>query len=242
MVIGGIEKMTLIDYPGHLAAIIFTEGCNFRCRFCYNPKLVLPLIDGETKNTVEAKGQTREAEDGLFDFLKSRQNKLDGVVITGGEPTLHPDLPEFIKKIKALGFLVKLDTNGTNPVILDSLIKDRLIDYIAMDIKSDKNNYKRTVGVDFDFNKIEESVKIIINSGLPHEFRTTCVPEFHNNEIILNMAGIIKGAQKWYLQSFKSDTDLVENKLRGRQSFSNKQMEEFTEIGNQVMGTCYFRK
>lgn len=244
MVIGALEKLTLIDYPGHLAAIIFTQGCNFRCRFCYNPMLVLPAPAGAGENNnTGTKGliQGLVPEEGLFEFLKSRQGKLEGVVITGGEPTLQPDLPDFIKKIKSQGFLVKLDTNGTNPKMLKNLISEQLVDYVAMDLKSDEKNYQRTVGVEVDWSKIKESVKIIINSGLSHEFRTTCVPGFHTSEIIKNMAQIIKGAEKWYLQNFKSDTDLIEESLRGQKGFSREQMKELAHIGTEVMGSSEVR-
>lgn len=233
--------MTLIDYPGYLAAIIFTQGCNFRCRFCYNPILVLPLTNGSDSDIEKIKGQTREAEDGLFDFLKKRQGKLEGIVITGGEPTLHSDLPEFIAKIKRLGYLVKLDTNGSHPEMLKALIADKLIDYIAMDLKADWPNYQRTTGVALDFSKNAESVKIIKSSGLPHEFRTTCVPGFHNEKIIAAMAEYLRGADKWYLQKFKSDTALIEDGLRNQPAFTDEQMENFARIGSQAMGACYLR-
>ena len=142
MIIGGLEKLTLLDYPDHLAAIIFTSGCNFRCRYCYNPMLVLPDKKGGDKNKKDLNSIGNED---LFLFLKERFGKLEGVVITGGEPTLHHDLPDFIKKIKDLGYLVKLDTNGTNPEMLATLIKNKLVDYISMDIKADFNNYEKIV-------------------------------------------------------------------------------------------------
>ncbi len=244
MIIGGLEKLTLIDYPGKLSAIVFTQGCNFRCRYCYNPMLVLPSSDGKRYHNPgeEEKGRNQLSEDGLFDFLKKRQGKLEGVVITGGEPTLHPDLPEFIKKIRDLGYVVKLDTNGSNPDMLRYVLQNKLVDYLAMDLKSDEDNYKRTVGADIDFKKIEESAKIIIGSGLPHEFRTTCVPGFHNEQIIANMSEIIKGAQKWFLQNFKSDTDLIENSLKGQPSFSDKQMDGLANIGSKNVKFCQVRE
>jgi len=133
MIIGGLEKLTLLDYPDHLAAIIFTQGCPFRCHFCYNPMLVWPNTGTDGKNK-EEKGFSPLSLENLFLFLRERFGRLEGVVITGGEPTLHPDLPDFIKQIKAIGYLVKLDTNGTNPLMLEGLIKDKLIDYIAMDL------------------------------------------------------------------------------------------------------------
>lgn len=244
MIIGGLEKLSLIDYPGKLSAIVFTQGCNFRCRYCYNPMLVLPSSDGECYHnpSEEEKGRNQLSEDGLFDFLKKRQGKLEGVVITGGEPTLHPDLPEFIKKIRELGYLVKLDTNGSNTDMLRYVLDQKLVDYAAMDLKSDEDNYKRTVGADVDFKKIEESAKIIIGSGLPHEFRTTCVPGFHDESVIAKMARIIKGADKWFLQNFKSDTDLIERSLKGQPPFPDGQMHKFAEIGSKSVKFCRVRE
>ncbi|MBD3247779.1 anaerobic ribonucleoside-triphosphate reductase activating protein [Candidatus Falkowbacteria bacterium] len=256
MIIGGLEKLTLIDYPGHLAAIVFTQGCNFRCRFCYNPMLVLPVVSGKncdispgkeredddfSSSHREKKGQPPISEDGLFDFLKKRKGKLEGIVLTGGEPTLYADLPEFIKKIREFDFSIKLDTNGTNPDMLRFLINKKLIDYIAMDLKSDQDGYPKAVGVDVDFDLIKESIDIIINSGLPHEFRTTCVPGFHTREVLANMGQYIKGADKWYLQRFKSDTLLLDPSLEGKSCFSDEQMDEFARIGQDKMGSCQVR-
>lgn len=242
MIIGGLEKLTLIDYPGKLSAIVFTQGCNFRCKYCYNPMLVLPSSDGECHHNNEKKGQFRISENDLFDFLKKRKGKLEGVVITGGEPTLHPDLPEFIGKIRDIGYDVKLDTNGSNPDMLRYTINKNLLDYVAMDIKSDADNYKITVGLDIDFNKIQESVNIIKEAGIPHEFRTTCVPGFHNEEIIANMAKLIAGADKWYLQNFKSDTELMDKSLKGKPPFSSSQMQKFADIGSKKVKVCQVRE
>ena len=245
MIIGGLEKLTLIDYPGKISAIVFVQGCNFRCQFCYNPMLVLPLNWGRDQNispTGEgAKGHSFVKEEDLFHFLGTRIGKLDGVVISGGEPTIHNDLPEFIAKIKKLGFLVKLDTNGTNPEAVEGLIKNKLIDYIAMDLKSDKDNYDKIVGIKTNFDNIEKSVKIIINSGLPYEFRTTCVPGFHDEKIIANMSKIISGSEKWFLQKFKSDTGLIEERLEGGLSFTDEQMQKFADIGSEHVKICQVR-
>jgi len=163
MLIGGLEKLTLIDYPGEVAAIIFTQGCNFRCQFCYNPMLVWPLEDSKMKYR---KDHSLIEESDLFAFLRSRVGKLDGVVITGGEPTLHADLPEFINKIKALGYKVKLDTNGTNQEMLEKLINipltrgQNLIDYIAMDLKAPLDKYEKVTGAKVSLANIKKSVKI----------------------------------------------------------------------------------
>lgn len=231
MIIGGLEKLSLLDYPEHLAAIIFTQGCNFRCHFCYNPQLVLPH---------KAKGLTFSESD-LFLFLKNRIGKLEGVVITGGEPTLHPDLPDFIKAIKDLGYLVKLDSNGTNPKMLQSLIDEKLIDYIAMDIKAPFKKYQETIGVAIDYNNLKKSVRIIMNSGLPYEFRTTLVPGLISATDIEVMGAEIKGAKKWYLQAFKSDTDLVNDSFESQKSFSSAEMKAMADIGRQFVSLCELR-
>lgn len=240
MIIGGLEKLTLLDYPDHLAAIIFTQGCNFRCHFCYNPMLVLPQTGGDEKNKKE-KGFSPLSTEDLFLFLKERFGRLEGVVITGGEPTLHPDLPEFIKRIKDMGYLVKLDSNGTNPEMLTELIKAKLIDYIAMDLKAPLDKYEATVSVKLDWDNIKKSVKIIMSSGLPYEFRTTVVPGLLEKEDFAKMGEIIKGAAKWYLQNFKSDTELVDANYKKQKGFSSRDMEEFAAIGRDYVKLCEVR-
>jgi len=240
MIIGGLEKLTLLDYPDHLAAIIFTQGCNFRCHFCYNPMLVLPQTGGDEKNKKE-KGFSPLSTEDLFLFLKERYGRLEGVVITGGEPTLHPDLPAFIKQIKNIGYLVKLDTNGTNPEMLAELINDKLIDYIAMDLKAPLDKYEKTVSVKLDWDNIKKSVKIISESGLPYEFRTTVVPGLLVKEDFHKMGEIIKGLDKWYLQNFKSDTDLVNSNYKKQKGFSAKEMAEFAAIGREYVKLCEVR-
>lgn len=240
MIIGGLEKLSILDYPDHLAAIIFTQGCNFRCHFCYNPMLVLPR-EGEDEKNKKEKGLSPLSPEDLFLFLKERYGRLDGVVITGGEPTLHPDLPSFIGQIKALGYDVKLDSNGTNPEMLQELIAKKLIDYIAMDIKAPIAKYENTVSALVACDNLEKSVKIIIESGLPHEFRTTVVPGLLDKEDFQSMGELIKGAAHWYLQKFKSDTDLVDGAFRGKDAYTDKEMAEFAEIGRKAAGVCEVR-
>lgn len=240
MVIGGLQKLTLLDYPEHLAAIIFTQGCNFRCHFCYNPKLVVPQLVAPNKDA-QSPGHSLINENGLFGFLRERQKKLDAVVITGGEPTLHPDLPEFIKKIKELGYLVKLDTNGTNPEMLKNLLNAQLIDYLAMDLKAPLNKYNLVTGVKAPLNNIEKSIKIIISSGLPYEFRTTVLPEFHQIEDIEKMGEMIKGAAKWYLQKFQSSIDLVDEKFKDKKSYQDKEMDDLRKIALEYVKYCEIR-
>ncbi len=237
MVIGGLEKLTLLDYPEHLAAIIFTQGCNFRCHFCYNPLLVLPRNGSDDQE----KGLSPLSPQNLFLFLRERKSRLEGVVITGGEPTLHPDLPEFIADIKALGYLVKLDSNGTNPEMLKRLITAGLIDYIAMDIKAPLDRYSEVVGAPVNCQNLEKSVKIIKTSGLPYEFRTTVVPDLVRKEDFDAMGATIRGAAKWYLQSFKSDTDLVNAGFQGQRAYTNQEMREFAMIGRKYVDLCEVR-
>ncbi|MDA3802386.1 MAG: anaerobic ribonucleoside-triphosphate reductase activating protein [Patescibacteria group bacterium] len=238
MIIGGLEKLSTLDYPNHLAAIVFTFGCNFRCKYCYNPLLVCPKEDADDKNN---EGLSQISDKDLLLFLKERYGKLDGVVITGGEPTLHDDLPEFIKKIKDIGYDVKLDSNGTNPKMLKTLINSQLIDYIAMDLKAPLLDYEKVVAVKTNFQKLKESAKIIMSSGIPYEFRTTLVPGLADKDDIEEMGKSIKGAEKWYFQKFKSDTPLVDPKYGGKKSFTDKEMKEFVKIGQKFVDICEFR-
>lgn len=244
MIIGGLQKFSLLDYPEKISAIVFTQGCNFRCQFCYNPMLVWPSKVGKSKYaqaTEQQKDHPKINEDDLFVFLDSRAGKLDAVVITGGEPCPQKDLPEFIKKIKKLGFLVKLDTNGSYPEILAKLIKEKLVDYIAMDLKAPEEKYEEVTGRPASFNKIKQSVKMIMQSGLPYEFRTTVVPGLLNKDDIGEMGKIIKGANKWYLQNFKSDIDLVGRDLEHRVPYNARQMNEMAEVGREYVKICEVR-
>ena len=190
----GLQKLTLIDYPGRLAATVFLCGCNFKCPWCYSRELVLPE---------EIKKQPKISEKDFFDFLKERKELLEAVVICGGEPTIHQDLPQFCKKIKKLGYLVKLDTNGSGPKMLKKLINEKLIDYVAMDIKLPKEKYKEVLGV--DVKNIEESINILKSSGIDHEFRSTVVPTILDKEDVIKMAKWIQGAKKYYLQNFRPE-------------------------------------
>ncbi len=251
MKIGGLEKMTLIDFPGQVSAIVFTVACNFRCHFCYNPLLVWPAESSESESVKNTESHSLNnpssdltedyCESGTLSFLESRRGKLDGVVITGGEPTLHADLPDFIKKIKKLGYKVKLDTNGTNPDMIKQLIKGKLLDYLAMDLKAPRERYFDIVGVASDWSKIGKSVKIIMKSGLPYEFRTTVVKKLLNSEDIAKMGQIIKGADKWYLQKFKPDTDLVNPTFKKEMAYTSKEMQALADIGSKYVKKCEWR-
>ncbi|MDD2681285.1 MAG: anaerobic ribonucleoside-triphosphate reductase activating protein [Patescibacteria group bacterium] len=243
MIIGGLEKLTLLDFPDNLAAIVFTKGCNFRCHYCYNPMLVWPhrpealALD---EKDIE-KGYPLIKEEDLFLFLKERQGKIDGVVITGGEPTLHADLPDFIRRIRSFGYLIKLDTNGTNPEMLQSLINDKLIDYIAMDIKASWEKYGSVVDIPVNLDNLQKSVKIIMSSSLPYEFRTTLVPDLHQAEDIELMGQAIKGANRWYLQKFKPDTGLLDPSYEHKSTFTDQELKELALIGNKFVKKCEAR-
>jgi len=201
MRLGGLQKLTLIDYPGKLAATIFTVGCVFRCPFCHNPELV------DSKQFTVHSSLERE----FFAHLKKRKGKLEGVCITGGEPTIQPDLVDFIKKIKKLGMLVKLDSNGTRPDVLKKLVDAKLVDFIAMDIKNQPKKYDKTTGAKVDIERIKLSVELIMRSGIPYEFRTTVVPGLHTEKDFEAIAKWIKGARAYYLQEYREGTILDPN-------------------------------
>lgn len=205
MVLGGFQKLTLIDYPGKVATTVFTVGCSFRCPFCHNPELVLSRnLQPVTHNLIEKE---------FFDFLKKRKGKLEGVCITGGEPTIQPDLVDFIKKIKKLGYLVKLDSNGSRPDVLRQIINSKIIDFIAMDIKDSPKKYKKTSGERADFERIKISVEMIMNSKIPYEFRTTVVPGIHSEKDFNEIASWIKGAKSYYLQVYQ-EKKILDPELR----------------------------
>lgn len=195
MIIGGIQKTSLIDFPSTISCVLFTAGCNFHCPYCHNPELVVPPFE------------TLDLES-IFDFLIRRQSLLDGVVITGGEPTLHPDIEAFCNRIKDLGFSIKLDTNGSRPESIRSLINSGCIDYIAMDVKTQPENYSPHIA-HISPEALYQSIQLIKNSGIRHEFRTTCAPPFVDAEIILNIARIIEGADLFVLQAASIDQKVL---------------------------------
>ena len=231
MLIAGLNKTTLLDYPGRVAATVFTGGCNFRCPFCHNGDLVLK------PSALEA-----YSEEEVFSFLKKRKNVLKGVCITGGEPTLQGDLPDFIRKIKALGYEVKLDTNGYLPEVLKRLMDEKLLDYVAMDIKE---KYGCTTGVsDFDIRRIEKSVEILAKAGVTYEFRTTVVKELHAKEDLLQIGEWIAGCPKYFLQQYQENENVIRNIFRGNgdaeekafHGYSKVEMEEMLRALNELPG------
>ena len=200
MYINGFQKLTILDYPGKVACIVFTPGCNFRCPFCHNAALVTH-IDKDTYIN----------EEEVLSYLRKRQGILDGVVITGGEPLLQDGIEEFIGKIKDLGYAIKLDTNGSFPEKLISLVEKGLVDYVAMDIKNSKAKYMATIGVNnIDMASIEKSVDFLLQNKVDYEFRTTIVDGFHTVDDIQDIVVWIKGAHKYFLQNFVDSGDLIE--------------------------------
>lgn len=215
-VIGGIQKTSLLDYPDKISAIVFTQGCNFRCGYCHNPQLL------KSENGIYD-------VDAFFDFLKKRQGKLDGVVVTGGETTLQPDLKLFIQKIKELGFLVKLDTNGTNPQILKELINEKLVDYIAMDIKAPIEKYQLITNSKIDTSKIEESIKIIMSSNIDYEFRTTVLPIQIEIEDFNSIGKLLQGAKRYYIQKFVVQSEILDSSLKEEKNYTDEQLKSIKE-------------
>lgn len=213
MLIGGLQKTTLIDYPGKVAATIFTIGCNFRCSFCHNPDIV--------------KGIARViAADDVLSFLQKRTKLIDAICITGGEPTIQRNLRKFVKKIKEMGFLVKVDTNGSRPLVLEKLLAEKLLDYIAMDIKAPWDKYQNVVCRNVDCEDLKKSVTIIMESGLPHEFRSTVLPLLHSPKDVVEMARQVKGAEKYFLQQFQPEKKLVNLAFVEEKTYTKKELNE----------------
>lgn len=217
MEIFGMQKLTLIDYPGKVAATIFLGGCNFRCPFCHNSLLVTD-IDRSTAT---------DSND-ILPLLKKRVGILDGVVVSGGEPLMQKDIEKFIKQIKDLGYSVKLDTNGSYPEKLKYLVENKLVDYVAMDIKNSLPNYGNTIGIEnYDTSKIEESADFLMNSGYDYEFRTTVVKEFHQKKDFDLIGMRFRNAKRYYLQTFVDSGAVIEDGLHG---YNKDEMEEFRQI------------
>ena len=217
MNICGYQKTTLLDYPGHVAATFFTGGCNFRCPFCHNSDLI--TYPSSTDNI---------SEEEIFTFLKKRKNILSGICITGGEPTLQPDLAEFIEKVRSYGYKIKLDTNGYRPEVIADLLEKNLLDYIAMDIKAGYSNYITASGIsNLIIKKIEDSVSIIENSGIPYEFRTTVVKELHNETDFQEIADMLSPKSPYFIQSFKDSGNIL---ISGLSSCNNEELNKFLSI------------
>lgn len=236
MKIKGLQKLTLIDFPNTLACTVFLSGCNFRCPWCYSPELVLPEFISQ---------QPEIKENDFFDFLKTKKGLLDGVVVCGGEPTINEELPLFCSKIKNLGYKVKLDTNGSNPEMLEKLFKLKLVDYVAMDIKAPKEKYTKAIGFEgasgyYLVDKIEKSIALLKNNSIDYEFRTTVVPGIHTKEDISAISQWLKPAKKYFLQTFRPEKTLNPS-FEERLPFTEKEMYEIKECSAPFFETLNVR-
>lgn len=228
MEIYGFQKTTLLDYPEHVAATVFTGGCNFRCPFCHNSLLVL-----------DPKAQPRIPEDEVIAYLEKRRGILEGVCVTGGEPTLQKDLGEFLGKLKSMGYLVKLDTNGSRPQVLRSLLEAGLLDYVAMDIKASWDNYGLAAGVqDFDPAPIRESMELLKNSQIPYEYRTTVVKGIHSLAEFEEIGRMLKGCPTYYLQCFRESENMIGDSFA---AFSKEEMERMAALAGEYINTVTLR-
>ena len=227
MLILGLQKLTLLDYPGRTACTVFTGGCNFRCPFCHNAPLVLP-----------GREQEPYTEEEVLSYLKKRAGLLDGVCVTGGEPTLQEDLEAFLRQVRALGYPVKLDTNGSRPEALRALIGQGLLDYVAMDVKSSPEEYARACGVPVDLEKVNESIDLLLSGCVDYEFRTTVVAGLHTSQIIEQTARRIAGAKRYFLQAFVDSGDLI---TPGWHALSREEMERCAQAARKYVPTVGLR-
>lgn len=231
MQIGGLQKVSLIDYPGKIAATVFLCGCNFRCGYCYNSE----LVDSEKIRT-QPKISTKD----FFDFLESRRELLEGICLTGGEPTINPDLPDFIKKIKQKGFLVKLDTNSSNPAMLKKLFQKNLLDFVAMDIKSSLEKYPKAVGGQVNLEDIQKSITLIRQNGVDYEFRTTVVPGIIDEQEIKKISQWLKGVKSFALQQFRPEKTL-DKSYQKIKPYSEEKLRKLMKIIEPYMGKTVLR-
>jgi len=232
MEIGGLQKVSLIDYPGRIAATVFIIGCNFRCPWCYSRELVLPE---------EIQNQPRIPEKDFFNFLEERKELLEGVTICGGEPTIHKELPNFIKQIKKMGYLVKLDTNGSNPQMLKKLISKDLIDYVSMDVKAPRERYEKVVGGKVNLKDIEKTIEILKKSNLDFEFRTTLVPTLIEKKDVLEIAQWIKLAKRYYLQNFRPEKT-IDPKFKKIKPYPQEYLIEIQKAISPFFEICQIRQ
>ena len=228
MIFGGFEKCTLIDYPSKTACMVYTIGCNFRCPYCHNPE----LVDETVTETI--------SEEEVLAFLDTRKGLLDGVVITGGEPTIHSDLTSFIEKVKEKGFLVKLDSNGTSPQVLKDLVGKKLVDYIAMDIKAPLSRYSSVVSRPVDIDAIQESIDFLRTASVEYEFRTTVVKSLLSEADMLAIGEEIKGAKRYFLQAF-IPTKILNPQLRKKVSYSSDELEALRQKVQPYVSYCAIR-
>ena len=227
MKLHGLQKMTLLDFPGRVACTVFLGGCDFRCPFCHNYE----LVDGSAPAVME--------DDELFAFLEKRRGLLDGVVITGGEPCLRPELPDFMRRIRAMGYAVKLDTNGTHPALLAQILREGLADYVAMDVKNSPEKYGQTAGLErVDLGPVRESVRLLMGGGTDYEFRTTVVDELHEASDFEAIGAWIAGAKQYFLQAF-TDRDSVP--FGNLHAPSAERLGEYAEIARKYVPSTQLR-
>jgi len=235
VVFAGIQKLTLLDYPDRTACTVFTAGCNFNCPFCQNAS----LIKSATREQSSTHKKQKESAAEILRFLETRQGLLDGVCISGGEPLLHSDPDMFISDVKALGYLVKLDTNGSYPEKMENLIKAGLIDYVAMDIKNTPEKYAQTIGAsEYDISQIEDSIAILRKGTIPYEFRTTVVREYHTGDDLLSIAHWISDTERYYLQKFVDSDGVAQNGLHG---YSDTEMQQFLSDVRKILPAANLR-
>lgn len=230
MIISGLQKVTLLDYPGHIACTIFFGNCNLRCPFCHNMELV-----------VSPEHFPKFTKEEILDFLKERKGKLNGVAITGGEPLLNADIEDLLKPIKELGYPIKLDTNGFFPEMIEKLIDEKLVDKFAMDIKAGLTNYEKVIGVHFEpvfIEKVKRSINLLMTKALDYEFRTTCVKGLHTEADFYEIKGMIKGAKEYYLQDYKAAPGMEDLPFK---PFTRAELESFAKIVEDAVGKVEIR-
>lgn len=228
MEIAGLKKTSLVDYPGTISAVIFLSGCNFRCGFCHNPSVVF----GKS-----AKIDEKE----VMDFLERRKRVLEGVCVTGGEPTIHDNLPMLLKKIKSMGFLAKLDTNGTNPEMLKKIIEENIVDYVAMDIKAPLETYSFAANADVNIKKIKESMRILMESKIKYEFRMTLLPKFVSIESFKEICEMLKGAKRFYIQQFEKGSEMIDCAFKSEKAYTKEELNEFLNVAKEYFEECGIR-
>jgi pyruvate formate lyase activating enzyme len=229
MKIGGLQRTSLIDYPGLICAIVFLKGCNFRCSYCHNPELVDPCFFG-----------TSVKESDVLEFLETRQGKLDAVSITGGEPTIQPNLAALTRRIKKMGFAVKMDTNGSHPSVIQALLSENLLDYVAMDLKAPLKRYEGIINVRIRPESIQESIRLILESAIPYEFRTTVVASQLAEDDILKMAKLISGAKLYVLQKF-IPTKTLDKKLLKEKTWSDERLQNIKTMLEKEISSVIIR-
>lgn len=226
VLIGGVQKVSLVDYPGHIAAALFTIGCNMRCGYCHNPELVLPdrYIDSIP-------------EGDILLFLESRKGKLDSVVISGGEPTMHEGLPRFASQIKKMGYLVKLDSNGTHPDMIERMLDEGILDFVAMDIKGPLEKYQEIAAYPVDISAVQRTIQLLKNSSIGYEFRTTVVKSQLSPEDFVSIGKLIEGAPRFALQRFRPSKTL-HPAFRYETTYSDSEFEELKMILGEYVDEC----